>query len=581
MPTVQPPPPPSPPAPPQPNPAVAVAVKAPEAVHQLRPGQSLQASQVAQPQQAAQASQASQQTTPPTTTAQTSAPAPTQSLPANQVQVQTTLGPITLQTALPIPKGAVLTLVLNRLTPQPQFLITEINGKPAPGAQAAQSAGASSLAANRASAPSLSAPPLTEGMRLTATLVRPATVLASVPAPSGLSTAAQTPTQPQVQAPAPTASANQPISVQGAPPAPGPTMTSGAQGSPATPATPPSSTSGNAQSTAPGPAQTVQLPTGARFTVSVVRIASPSAALNTATPGSGGGLAAGAMLSGAVSGVTPQGQPIVQTPNATIALETLAKINEGMRVTLKLESGPSLPSTPNAAKLGHAGPAETLAQAKSWSQLDEALKALAHTDPARFQHITQNILPQPGAKLTSQMLFFLSALKGGDIKAWLGDTATRVIERGRPGITSRLGGDMQIMSKLVDEPQSGDWRLALIPLWNGNQLEQLRMYYRNRGGPEDEDGEGDGTRFVLDVELDNIGHVQIDGLMKSKTKKLDLIVRTDQPFPDTWRTDLAEIFQTAQEITGIGGSLAFQAAPGNFIDFPPIEAPSPQRGLFV
>jgi len=271
----------------------------------------------------------------------------------------------------------------------------------------------------------------------------------------------------------------------------------------------------------------------------------------------------------------------VQTPNATIALETLAKINEGMRVTLKLESGPNLPSTPNAAKLGHAGPAETLAHAKSWSQLDEALKALAHTDPARFQHITQNVLPQPGAKLTSQMLFFLSALKGGDIKAWLGDNATRVIERGRPGMTSRLGSDMQIMSKLVDEPQSGDWRLALIPLWNGNQLEQLRMYYRNRGGQDDEDGEGDGTRFVLDVELSNLGHVQIDGLMKSQTKKLDLIVRTDQPFPDTWRGDLADIFQTAQEITGIGGSLAFQAAPGNFIDFPPIEAPSPQRGLFV
>jgi len=357
-------------------------------------------------------------------------------------------------------------------------------------------------------------------------------------------------------------------------------MTSGGQGSPATPSIPPA-TSGGGQSTGTSTAQTVQLPSGTRFTVSVVRIASPSTALNTATPGSGGGLAAGATLSGAVSGVTPQGQPIVQTPNATIALETLAKINEGMRVTLKLESGPGLPNTLDTAKLGHAGPAETLAQAKSWSQLDEALKALAHTDPARFQHITQNVLPQPGAKLTNQMLFFLSALKGGDIKALLGENASRVIERDRPGLIGRLGGDMQIMSKLVDEPQSGDWRLALIPLWNGNQLEQLRMYYRNRGGQDDEDGEGDGARFVLDVELSNLGHVQIDGLMKSQTKRLDLIVRTDQPFPDAWRTDLADIFQTAQEITGIGGSLAFQAAPGNFIDFPPIEAPSPQRGLFV
>ena len=570
MPTVQPPPPPTPAAP-QAGQAVAVAVKAPEAVSQLRPGQSLQASQVVQPSnatQAAPAAKTAQLATPP-------APPATQSLPANQVQVETTLGPVTLQTALPIPKGAVLTLMLSRLTPQPQFLITEINGKPVPGTQTAQTAlqnvGASSLAANR-----VSAPPLTEGMRINATLVRPATVPAS--------STPQIPGSQQAPGPvqaAPTPQTSLSTSVPTPPTAPQPGAAQApAPGSPP-PSTTPTATPAGVQPTSLTTAQPVQLPSGTRFTVSIVRIDLPSTALNTATPGPGGGLAAGAMLSGTVTGTTSQGQPIVQTPNATIALETTAKINEGMRVTLKLDSALSPPSTSDAAKLGRAGPAETLAQAKSWSQLEEALKALAHTDPARFQHITQNVLPQPGAKLTSQMLFFLSALKGGDIKAWLGDTASRVIERDRPGMIGRLGGDMHIMSRLVDEPQSGDWRLALIPLWNGNQLEQLRMYYRNHGGQDDEDGEGDGTRFVLDIELSNLGHVQIDGLMKSQTKKLDLIVRTDQPFPDTWRTDLADIFQTAQDITGVGGSLAFQAAPGNFIDFPPMDAPSPQRGLFV
>ena len=574
MPTVQPPPPPPPPAAPQASQAVAVVVKAPEAISQLRPGQSLQASQVVQPSQATQAVPAAAKVTQPATpSAPPPAPPATQSLPANQVQVETTLGPITLQTALPIPKGAVLTLMLSRLTPQPQFLITEINGKPVPGTQTAQTilqnAGAPSLVANRTSAP-----PLTEGMRISATLVRPATVPTS-----------STPQIPgSQQAPGPVQVVPTPqTSLSASLPTPPTAAQPGAAHTPATGSQPPlpTSTSGGVQPTSLATAQLIQLPSGSRFTVSIVRIDLPSAALNTATPGPGGGLAAGATLSGTVTGITPQGQPIVQTPNATIALETTAKINEGMRVTLKLDSGLSPPSTSDAAKLGGAGPAETLAQAKSWSQLDEALKALAHTDPARFQHITQNVLPQPGAKLTSQMLFFLSALKGGDIKAWLGDTASRVIERDRPGMIGRLGGDMQIMSKLVDEPQSGDWRLALIPLWNGNQLEQLRMYYRNRGGQDDEDGEGDGTRFVLDIELSNLGHVQIDGLMKSQTKKLDLIVRTDQPFPDMWRTDLADIFQTAQDITGIGGSLAFQAAPGNFIDFPPMQSPTPQRGLFV
>jgi len=564
MPTVQPPPPPSPPssALPQPGQAVAVAVKAPAALSQLRPGQSVQATQVPQAPQAASATQP--------------APSPTQSLPANLTQVQTTLGPITLQTTLPIPKGAVLTLLLNQLSPQPQFLITEINGKPVPAAQL----GPSPQSANRVSAPPL----LAEGARLSASLVRPALSVAPS-APQALTPQASgqpqvlTPTHvPPPSTPPPPGAAALP-SIQATQPGP-PTTQPPPLTAPAASAAPQGNTQATAPSASTGAAQHIQLPTGTRFTVSIVRIASPSTALNSATP-VGGGLTAGAMLNGTVSGTTPQGQPIVQTSHATIALDTTAKIGDGMRVALKLESAPILPSTPDAAKLGRTGPAETLAQARSWPHLDEALKALAQADPARFQHVAHHLLPQSGAKLTSQMLFFLSALKGGDIKAWLGDSVTRTIERDRPGITNRLGGDFRIMSKLVDEPQSGDWRLALIPLWSGKEIEQLRMYYRNRSAQDDENGDGDGTRFVLDIELNNIGHVQIDGLMKSATKKLDLIVRTDEPLPEVWRTDIAEIFVAAQDITGIGGGLAFQAAPGNFAVFPPMESPSPHPGLFA
>ncbi|HEY9080899.1 hypothetical protein [Magnetovibrio sp.] len=575
MPTVQPPPPSPPPTAPSTGPAVAVAVKAPETVSQLRPGQTLQATQVVQPTQATQPAQATQPTThmtPPT------APAPTQSLPANQVQVQTTLGPVTLQTTLSIPKGAVLTLMLSRLTPQPQFLITEINGKPVPGTQVAQAAlqnaGASALAGQRTDTPSLN-----EGARIGATLLRPASVPVTnapqSPAQASGQTLLQTPTQVGAP-PQPAVSPSSPVStaqtaVSSLPNAPAPTTSVGT----------PAGTPGTAQAAPPLTAQSVQMPSGTRFTVTVVRIEPPGVALNTATSGSSGGLAAGSTIGGTVTGTTAQGQPIVQTPHATLALDTTAKIGEGMRVVLKLETAPTLPDTTDTAKLGRTGPLESLAQAKAWPQLDEALKTLAHADPTRFQHLANTILPQPGAKLSTQMLFFLSALKGGDIKAWLGDSVTRVIERDRPGLTGRLGSDFQIMSKLADEPQSGDWRLALIPLWNSGALEQLRMYYRNRGGQDDDDGEDDGTRFVLDVALSNIGHVQIDGLMKPSAKKLDLIVRTEEPFPDTWRTDIADIFVAAQDITGIGGSLAFQAAPGNFIEFPAIETPSPQRGLFV
>jgi hypothetical protein len=179
------------------------------------------------------------------------------------------------------------------------------------------------------------------------------------------------------------------------------------------------------------------------------------------------------------------------------------------------------------------------------------------------------------------MLFFLSALKGGDVKAWLGENTTRILDRERPGLVGRLSGDFQIMSKMADEPQSGDWRLALVPLYNGSEIEQLRMYYRGGGGQGEEDHEADDTRFVLDLDLSNIGHLQIDGLMKTSTKKLDLIIRSEEPLPTAWRTDIIDIFTTGQEITGIGGGLAFQAAPGNFIEFPTPTDLAAHPGLLV
>lgn len=312
-----------------------------------------------------------------------------------------------------------------------------------------------------------------------------------------------------------------------------------------------------------------------------MRIDSPSAALNAPVGQLGNGLNVGSTLSGTVIATTPQGQPIAQTPHATIALDTTAKIAEGARIVFKVESAPTPPTIPDSAKLGRLPLGDTPLQSKTWPNLDEAMQVLAQADPSRAQHLAQTAMPQPGNKLTAQMLFFLSALKGGDVKAWMGESTTRILERERPGLTSRLSGDFQIMSKMADEPQSGDWRLALIPLLNNGQIEQLRMYYRGKGGQDEKDKEADEARFVLDLDLSNIGHLQIDGLMKTSSKKLDLIIRSEEPLPAPWRTDIIDIFTAGQDITGISGGLAFQAAPGNFIEFPPPTDLTARPGLFV
>lgn len=566
MPTVTPPPPHVPSAP------VSGAVKA-AAILLNAPAQTLQALQALQTGQSLQATLAA-------------LPAP------NQIQVQTALGLLTLQTPLNVPQGAVLTLVVGGSSPQPPgqltFHISAVNGKPV--------TGGSLGAATTQGAAAPQALPLSAGQTVTATLLRPALGVAPSSPSAGATAPAAAQTGPHgaaipgspVPGGAPGAQAapqTTPTATQAA------TQAAQAAARPggAAPATTPPSAQGTTQGAtqgggtaqsatppaAPPQATTTTLASGTRFTATVQRIDAPSAAVSTpAALAKGAGakaLASGQVMTGTVTGRTAGGQAIVQTPSATFALGSATAntgaLGEGAKITFRLDSAPLSPAASAAAQLRTLGGTHQLVSAKSWDDLGEALKAMVGADPARLAQVAQTALPQPGAKLSSQMLFFLSALKGGDLKGLFGSSALRVIDKERPGLLSRLGGDFHAMSRLADEPQQGDWRLALIPLWTGERLEQLRFFWRGRSGEEDaEDGEE--TRFVLDVELSNLGHLQIDGLVKAKRHHLDLIIRTDQPLPETMRADIAALFQEARETLGLGGQVAFQAAPANFIATP-------------
>jgi hypothetical protein len=95
---------------------------------------------------------------------------------------------------------------------------------------------------------------------------------------------------------------------------------------------------------------------------------------------------------------------------------------------------------------------------------------------------------------------------------------------------------------------------------------------RRRKKQDDDKGDTE-TRFVLDVGLSRLGRIQLDGLIGERDKRLDLIIRSQQPLPGAMRNDIRDIFINAGEITGMKGGLSFQAAPPNFVEIP-ASAPS-------
>ena len=202
----------------------------------------------------------------------------------------------------------------------------------------------------------------------------------------------------------------------------------------------------------------------------------------------------------------------------------------------------------------------------SWPALEEALRALAElggpaTGGIALPGAVQQAIPQPGSQLTSTILFFLSALKGGDITNWLGKPAVQSLKKaGREALLSRLSQDFGQMGRLA-EGASGDWRQFFIPLLDGDQIQQFRFFVRHgppERGRQDEEGEEDSTRFILEVELSRLGDLQLDGLVRGK--HFDLILRTRAPLPNEMHQDIRRIFNDANDATGYAGKIGFQAS---------------------
>jgi len=290
-----------------------------------------------------------------------------------------------------------------------------------------------------------------------------------------------------------------------------------------------------------------------------------------------------ASATGRVIAHTLTGQPIVQTHHGSVALGTTQSIPVGTDITFKINTEPEVmdstkpPLSPALQRVG-------MMSSGVWSSLDDSLTAIQSADPALAQQLQSAILPKADIKLAATTLFFLSALRGGDVRGWIGDNATRLLERLRPDIMRRLGNDFRIFSDIdtgAEARRSGDWRGTLIPFMNNQELEQIRLFTRYLGDEESDDGDKKrGIRFLIDITLTNIGRFQLDGIAETGEKRLDMIIRTASALPDRVRGDLMKLFMEANDMVGMRGGMIFQATPDSFVD-PLAEAPHHDSSLGI
>ncbi len=316
---------------------------------------------------------------------------------------------------------------------------------------------------------------------------------------------------------------------------------------------------------------------GGRLTLRVLRVEAPAVPQpgrppglpggNVAAPTGAAGSGAGQTIPGLVAGLTRAGEPVVDTALGTLVLGLKAPLPSGTRLLLELLSVSPLRSQTMAG-----GAARSAALAFGWPALDEALELLEKPGGTTAPSPTAAPrVPQPGPRLASTILYFLQALSGGDLRGWLGGQAAGALERaGRGDLLARLNLDLVQLGRL-SETAGSEWRFLPIPLLDGTQVHQLRLFLRRRrtarGGGDAEEGDG-ATRFILDVELSRIGDMQLDGLVRDR--RFDLILRTRHPLTDEMRRDIAEIFDDANGAAGHQGQISFQAS-GDW-SFVPLES---------
>jgi hypothetical protein len=297
-----------------------------------------------------------------------------------------------------------------------------------------------------------------------------------------------------------------------------------------------------------------------------------------------GNLAPGSTLTGVVTGkAASSGHPIVQTHGGSLVIATRTPLPPGSTVTFEILS--QVAPAAEAVKPVSVHPAALPALlTERWPGLQETINTLYEVNPALAQQLTHAVLPRPGATLAANVLFFMVALAGGDLRGWIGDGPARILQRVKPDLLSRLVDEFGRIKAVAEEPRpGGEWRAHFIPFMSGAEVEQIRLFMRPVGEDSENDNEEvrKGTRFVIELDLSRMGRFQLDGLVYQKDKRMDLIVRTENKLPQKVQDDIRDIFQEAGEVTGLKGGISFQAAPPHFVEILRPELAEDHLGLIV
>lgn len=216
---------------------------------------------------------------------------------------------------------------------------------------------------------------------------------------------------------------------------------------------------------------------------------------------------------------------------------------------------PALPGETASAATGRAPAAAT---PTPWPALDTALDSLRQSAVPAVVAAVNAAVPRPGPQMGGALVLLMSALRGGDLRGWLGkDSLDELTRMKGTHATKSLADDFSQLARPTRN-DSGDWRIFNLPLFDGAQQQQIRLYLKRRGSGSDAEADTP-SRFVFELDLSRLGALQLDGL--STPGRFDLVVRSTTPLPETVRGDIGVLFGQVREANDFTGDVYFQTVP--------------------
>jgi len=194
------------------------------------------------------------------------------------------------------------------------------------------------------------------------------------------------------------------------------------------------------------------------------------------------------------------------------------------------------------------------------SGLQQLASLLPSIDAQLGTNFRENIFPQQGnMQQAARMLWFMANVEQGENHKFLPDSLKQALQKADHGdVVDKVRQEFALLRNVAEQPNQQGWHTLVMPFHDGEKLRYAMAYSKKL---KDKKGKDQGWHFVVEVALENLGDMQMEGMVKAsehERAEMSLMIRTRAALTEKIRDDIRTIMRGANEATGQKGGVSFQ-----------------------